>query len=65
MERIITNQPGGMNAANTVSFERAAEEIKNEVTKLEEVSCNQLIKNLLRTNLRLRKLNELSTMLLF
>ncbi len=65
MERIITNQPGSMNAVNTVSFEKAARDFESETQKVEEISCNQLIKNLLRTNLRLRKLNELSTMLLF
>lgn len=65
MERIITNQPAGINAANTVSFERASIEFETEAKRVEEVSCNQLIKNLLLTNLRLRKLNELSSMLLF
>lgn len=65
MERIITSQPGSINSAATVSFEKAAKEFENEVNKVEELSCNQLIKNLLSTNLRLRKLNELSTMLLF
>ena len=65
MERIITNQPGSMNAANTVSFEKAAAEFEKEVKKVDELSCNLLLKNLLKTNLRLRKLNEISTMLLF
>ncbi len=65
MERIITKQQGSINAVNTVSFEKAAAEFEREVNKVDELSCNQLIKNLLKTNLRLRKLNELSTMLLF
>jgi hypothetical protein len=65
MERIITKQQGSTNAVNTVSFEKAAAEFEREVNKVDELSCNQLIKNLLKTNLRLRKLNELSTMLLF
>lgn len=64
MERIITTQSGGVDAMRTVSYEKAAQQEK-EVQKNEVVSCNQLLKNLLKTNLRLLKINDISTFLLF
>lgn len=68
MERSITNQQSSLNAVNAASFEKAAKEFAKEAQeaqKVEELSCNQLIKNLLKTNLKLLKLNEISTVLLF
>jgi hypothetical protein len=65
MERIIYNPDSGINAMKTASFEKAAAEFEREKEKAEELSCNQLLKNLLITNLKLLKLNEISTMLLF
>ena len=68
MERSTTNQLSSLNAVNAASFEKAAAEFAQEakeVQKIEELSCNQLIKNLLKTNLKLLKLNEISTVLLF
>ena len=68
MERSITNQFNSLNAVNAASFEKAAAEFEKEaqeVQKIEELSCNQLLKNLLKTNLKLLKLNEISTVLLF
>lgn len=63
MERIIT-QTAGAEIANVVSYGEAAA-FEQEVTKTEELSCNQLLKNLLITNLKLLKLNEISSVLLF
>ena len=63
MERIIT-QTAGAEIANAVSYGEAAT-FEQEVTKTEELSCNQLLKNLLMTNLKLLKLNEISSVLLF
>lgn len=62
MERIIT-QPAGAETLNVVSYAEAA--AFEQETKTEELSCNQLLKNLLMTNLKLLKLNEISTVLLF
>lgn len=53
---------------NSVSFEEAKIDFAKEAQEaqlVEELSCNQLLKNLLITNLKLLKLNEISTMLLF
>ena len=64
MERIIqTNRTG--NDAATISFEVAAAEFEKSVKAVEEVSCSQQLRNLLKTNLKLLKLNEISSMLLF
>lgn len=65
MERVIITQQGQLNAANTASYSEAATEFENEARKVDELSCNQLLKNLLKTNLRLLKLNEISSILLF
>ena len=62
MERIITK---GAEALNAVSYEKTAQAMEQVSDRVEELSCNQLIKNLLRTNLKLQKLNEISTVLLF
>lgn len=65
MERIITTQSGGVDAMRTVSYEKAAAQHEKEAQKNEVLSCNQLLKNLLKTNLRLLKINDISTFLLF
>ena len=64
MERIITKQDS-MNTLKAVSYEKAASKLEQEAQKTEELSCNQLLKNLLMTNVKLLKLNEIRTMLLF
>ncbi len=63
MERTIT-QDNSLNALNAVSYENAAAEFEKEA-QTEELSCSLLLKNLLLTNLRLLKLNEISSVLLF
>ena len=63
MERTIT-QDKRLNALNAVSYESAVAEFEKEA-QTEELSCSLLLKNLLLTNLRLLKLNEISTVLLF
>jgi len=63
MERIIT-RTAGAEIVNTVSYGEVAA-FEQEVIKTEELSCNQLLKNLLITNLKLLKLNEISSVLLF
>ncbi len=64
MERLM-HYESGVNASDAVSFEKAATELEKETKKEEVLSCNQLIKNLLKTNLRLLKLNDISSVLLF
>ncbi|OIQ18668.1 MAG: hypothetical protein BM557_07025 [Flavobacterium sp. MedPE-SWcel] len=64
MERLI-HYDSSIKTKDTVSFEKAANELEKEVKKDEVLSCNQLIKNLLKTNLRLLKLNDISSVLLF
>jgi hypothetical protein len=56
---------GGVDAMKMVSYEDAATQQEKEVEKNEELSCNQLLKNLLKTNLRLLKINDISTILMF
>ena len=65
MERIITTQMGGVEAMKMVSYEDAATQQEKDAEKNEELSCNQLLKNLLKTNLRLLKINDISTFLMF
>jgi len=68
MERSTTVQQNSLHAVNAAFFDKAAAEFAKEAEeaqKVEELSCNQLIKNLLKTNLKLLKLNEISTVLLF
>ena len=65
MERLM-HYDSGVNASDAVSFEKAATELEKETNKKdEELSCNQLLKNLLKTNLRLLKFNDISSVLLF
>lgn len=63
MEQTITHD-SLMNAHNAVSYEEAAAEFEKEARE-EELSCSLLLKNLLKTNLRLTKLNEISMVLFF
>jgi hypothetical protein len=63
MERIITHI-GSVNEYNTLSYEKAVAEFTAEREQTEEVSCSQLLKNLLMNNLTLLKINEISTILL-
>lgn len=64
MEHFI-NHSAAINANNAASYSEAAAQFKNEAEVPQELSCNQQIKNLLKTNLRLLKLNEINTILLF
>ncbi|QYJ67785.1 hypothetical protein [Flavobacterium litorale] len=64
MESIIYYERG-VNASDAVSFEQAAIEFDKETKKNEELSCNQLLKNILKTNLSLLKLNHISNVLSF
>ncbi len=64
MERLMHYETSA-NARDAVSFEKAAIELEKETKKEEELSCNQLLRNLLKTNLRLLKLNDISSVLLF
>lgn len=63
MERIITHMES-VNEYNALSYEKAAVEFAAEKEQREEVSCSLLLKNLLRNNLMLLKINEISTILL-
>lgn len=63
MERIITHMES-VNEYNALSYEKAAAEFAAEKEQREEVSCSLLLKNLLRNNLMLLKINEISTILL-
>lgn len=64
MERLV-NHESSTNAVNAVFYESAAAQLEKEAEKPEVLSCNQLIKNLLKTNVKLLKLNEISSILLF
>ncbi|AXG74675.1 hypothetical protein DVK85_10710 [Flavobacterium arcticum] len=64
MERLV-HYESSVNARDTVSFEKAAIEFEKETKREEVLSCNQLIKNLLKNNLRLLKLNDIRSVLLF
>lgn len=64
MESITTQQQNSLNNNKTAKFEAPRANI-NEAEKHEELSCNQLLKNLLKTNLKLLKINDISTILLF
>jgi hypothetical protein len=63
MERVLQQPESVRNTAAIASFDKAAAEYEQEVKKAEEVSCNQLLKNLLKTNLKLLKMNEISFIL--
>lgn len=67
MERIITTTENG-DALNAIHYGMAAAEFEKEarqVKEAEETSCGLLLKNLLKTNLKLLKLNDISAILLF
>lgn len=62
MERTIIKDDKSNNDYNDYYY---SHDILNEEKVQEELSCNQLLKNLLKTNLRLLKLNDIGTILLF
>jgi hypothetical protein len=64
MEYLVNKQKEGT-AVNAVSYEKAAAELENETKQTEELSCSLQLKNLLMTNLKLLKLNDISAILLF
>lgn len=64
MERNITQQIGSADATRVISYEKAAEHEK-ATQKQEVLSCNQLLRNLLKTNLKLIKINDINTFLMF
>ncbi len=64
MERIITTHRTRNDAA-AISFEQASAEFEKDVREVEAVSCKQQLKNLLKTNLKLLKLNDIGSILLF
>lgn len=64
MERIITTNGKGQDA-RAISYGMAAAEFEKNVKEVEEVSCSLQLKNLLKTNLKLLKLNEISSILMF
>lgn len=53
-----------LNANNTASYNKAVSQFENEAKVPQDLSCNQYLKNLIKTNLRLLKLNELSAIVL-
>ncbi|WP_294822037.1 hypothetical protein [uncultured Flavobacterium sp.] len=63
MEHTILHD-SSLNAHNSLSYEEAAAEFEKEARE-EDLSCSLLLKNLLKTNLRLTKLNEISMVLFF
>ncbi|TRW24381.1 hypothetical protein FMM05_11150 [Flavobacterium zepuense] len=67
MEHIASTQENG-SAINAIHYQMAAAEFEkeaNEVKADEETSCSLLLKNLLMTNLKLLKLNEIGSLLMF
>jgi hypothetical protein len=64
MERTIATPENG-NRLKAISYEQAAAEIEKEAKSTEVLSCSLQLKNLLKTNLKLLKLNEITSMLLF
>jgi len=67
MERIASIPENGR-PINAIHYEMAAAEFEkeaNEVKAADEKSCSLLLKNLLMTNLKLLKLNDISAVLLF
>lgn len=65
MKSIITQQDNSLTTNKTANFEMAKAGQEAQAVKAAEVSCNQLLKNLLKTNLKLLKINDISTILLF
>jgi hypothetical protein len=65
MERIITTNRTGADPA-AISYEKAASEIeKNDVNEVGEVCCGLLLKNLIKTNLKLINLNDIRSIIFF
>lgn len=64
MDYLINKAENGA-ALNAVSYEKAAAELETETKQTEELSCSLQLKNLLMTNLKLLKLNDISSILLF
>jgi len=67
MEHVITTGENG-NALNAYRYEIFAKDLAKEarrVKEAEEASCCMMLKNLLKTNLKLSKLNEITNVLLF
>ena len=64
MEYSFNNQSKN-EAKNALSYEKAVAEIENETKQTEELSCSLQLKNLLMTNLKLLKFNDISALLLF
>ncbi|MES2486323.1 MAG: hypothetical protein V4581_10320 [Bacteroidota bacterium] len=67
MEHVITTGENG-NALNAFRYEMFAADFEKEareVKEAEEASCCLLLKNLLKTNLKLLKLNEITNIMLF
>jgi hypothetical protein len=67
MEHIVSTQENG-DALNAIHYDMAAAEFEREakqVKEAEETSCSLLLKNLLITNLKLLKLNEIGSLLMF
>jgi len=64
MEYSFNNQKRD-DALNALSYEKAAAEIENDTKQTEELSCSLQLKNLLITNLKLLKFNDISAILLF
>ena len=64
MEYSFNNQNKN-EAKNALSYEKAVAEIENETKQTEELSCSLQLKNLLMTNLKLLKFNDISALLLF
>lgn len=63
MESNNTKYAEGFDAIKMAYYEDAVSEEKEEQNE-EELSCNQLLKNLIKTNLRLLKMNDI-TFLMF
>ena len=65
MQSSITTQQSKQ-AESALSYEVAAADILKESKEVnEESSCSLQLKNLLKTNLKLLKLNEIKSLLLF
>jgi len=64
MERSFTTQQN-KEVQNALSYEVAAAEFVKSLKEADEVSCSLQLKNLLKTNVKLLKLNEIRSMLLF
>ncbi|MFP9113883.1 hypothetical protein ACLI1A_08055 [Flavobacterium sp. RHBU_3] len=62
MERIYNSNRAGVDPA-AISYEKAALNAERSVKEAEELSCSLQLKNLLLTNLRLLKLNDLRSII--